>query len=83
VNTMPPATITAFADHGVVERTVDTHIEDERALIDRLETVGVSLTGITDTLLRDGLASFEKSFDTLIAGLEAKRRTLGAAVTAR
>ena len=83
VNTMPPATITAFADHGVVERTVDTHIEDERALIDRLETFGVSLTGITDTLLRDGLASFAKSFDTLIAGLEAKRRTLGAAVTAR
>jgi transaldolase len=83
VNTMPPATITAFADHGVVERTVDTHIDDERALIDRLEAFGVSLTGITDTLLRDGLASFEKSFDTLIAGLEAKRRTLGAAVTAR
>jgi hypothetical protein len=42
----------------------------------------VPLTGITDTLLREGLASFEKSFDTLIAGLESKRRTLGAAVTA-
>jgi transaldolase len=83
VNTMPPATITAFADHGVVQRTVDTHIESERALIDRLEAFGVSLTGITDTLLRDGLASFEKSFDTLIAGLEAKRRTLGAPVTTR
>ena len=79
VNTMPPATITAFADHGIVQRTVDTHLEDERALIDRLDAFGVSLTGITDTLLRDGLASFEKSFDTLIAGLEAKRRTLGVA----
>jgi len=43
----------------------------------------VSLTGITDTLLREGLASFEKSFDTLIAGLEAKRRKLGAAVGTR
>ncbi|HEY2896948.1 MAG TPA: transaldolase [Gemmatimonadaceae bacterium] len=83
VNTMPPATITAFADHGIVQRTVDTHLENERALIDRLETFGVSLTGITDTLLRDGLASFGKSFDTLIAGLEAKRRTLGVEVTAR
>ena len=79
VNTMPPATITAFADHGIEQRTVDTHLEDERALIDRLDAFGVSLTGITDTLLRDGLASFEKSFDTLIAGLEAKRRTLGVA----
>jgi len=83
VNTMPPATIAAFADHGVTERTVDTHLDEERALVTKLEQFGVSLTGITDTLLREGLASFEKSFDTLIAGLEAKRRRLGAAVTAR
>ena len=82
VNTMPPATITAFADHGVTKRTVDTNIDEERALIARLEKFGVPLKGITDTLLREGLASFEKSFDTLIAGLEAKRRTLGATVSA-
>jgi len=83
VNTMPPATIAAFADHGVVQRTVDVHVDEERALIDKLEAFGLSLTGITDTLLREGLASFEKSFDTLIAGLEAKRRKLGAAVGTR
>jgi transaldolase len=83
VNTMPPATITAFADHGVVERTVDTHLDEERALLARLEAFGVPLKSITDTLLREGLASFEKSFDTLIAGLEAKRRTLGATVAAQ
>ncbi|HEY8794457.1 MAG TPA: transaldolase [Gemmatimonadaceae bacterium] len=83
VNTMPPATITAFADHGVTKRTVDTNIDAERALIAKLEKFGVPLDSITDTLLREGLASFEKSFDTLIAGLETKRRTLGAAVTAR
>ncbi|HMA00933.1 MAG: transaldolase [Gemmatimonas sp.] len=82
VNTMPPATIAAFADHGLVQRTVDTHLDEERELIAKLEQCGVSLTGITDTLLREGLASFEKSFDTLIAGLEAKRRKLGAAVSA-
>jgi len=83
VNTMPPATISAFADHGVVKRTVDTNLDAERALIASLEKFGVPLTGITDTLLHDGIASFEKSFETLIAGLESKRRTLGAAVTAR
>jgi transaldolase len=83
VNTMPPATIAAFADHGVIERTVDTHLEEERALIAKLEAFGVSLASITDTLLRDGLASFAKSFDTLIAGLESKRRTVGAAVSTR
>jgi len=83
VNTMPPATITAFADHGVVERTVDTHIDEERALLAKLEAFGVSLPSITDTLLRDGLASFEKSFDSLVAGLQAKRRTLGATASVR
>jgi len=83
VNTMPPATITAFADHGVTKRTVDTNIDAERALVAKLEQFGVPLSEITDTLLREGLASFEKSFDTLIAGLESKRRTLGTGVTAR
>ena len=43
VNTMPPATITAFADHGVVKRTVDTNIDEERALIAKLEKFGVPL----------------------------------------
>jgi transaldolase len=79
---MPPSTITAFADHGETKRTVDTNIDAERALIANLETFGLPLKGITDTLLREGLASFEKSFDTLIAGLESKRRTLGIAVSA-
>ncbi len=83
VNTMPPATIGAFADHGVVERTVDSHIGDERALIAKLESFGVSLSEVTDTLLRDGLASFTRSFDALIAGLEGKRQALGATVQTR
>ncbi|HXT47243.1 MAG TPA: transaldolase [Gemmatimonadaceae bacterium] len=83
VNTMPPATISAFADHGAVERTVDAHVDEERALIARLEASGIMLRDITDTLLRDGLASFAKSFDSLIAGLETKRRSLGATVAAR
>ena len=82
VNTMPPATITSFADHGETKRTVDTNIDAERALVAKLNDFGIPLAGITDTLLREGLASFEKSFDTLIAGLASKRRTLGVAVTA-
>ncbi|MDQ2930296.1 MAG: transaldolase, partial [Gemmatimonadota bacterium] len=83
VNTMPPATIAAFADHGETKRTVDTNIGAERALVAKLHDFGIPLADITDTLLREGLASFEKSFDTLIAGLESKRRTLGVAVTAQ
>jgi transaldolase len=77
VNTMPPATLEAFRDHGVVARTVDSHIEQERALLAELEALGISLREVTDKLLVDGLASFQKSFDSLIVGLEKKEHKLG------
>jgi transaldolase len=77
VNTMPPATIDAFADHGIVKRTVDANVADARAAIDALEKNGISMKAVTDKLLVDGLASFQKSFDTLIAGLQQKTKSLG------
>jgi transaldolase len=76
VNTMPPATIAAFHDHGQVARTVDTGTDEARRQIAELESLGISLTDVTDTLLAAGLASFQKSFDTLIARLEKKVQTL-------
>lgn len=77
VNTMPPATIEAFRDHGVVARTVDTGVNDAHALFEALASIGVDMTDVTDKLLRDGLASFQKSLDALIADLESKTRQLG------
>jgi transaldolase len=76
VNTMPPVTLEAFRNHGVVARTVDANVpEAERTLAD-VEAAGVSLTDVTDQLLRDGIASFQKSYDSLLAGLERKRHAL-------
>jgi transaldolase len=77
VNTMPPATIEAFRDHGVVERTVDANLDEAEHTISALAANGILLADVTDKLLIDGLASFQKSFDTLIAGLERKARALG------
>ena len=77
VNTMPPQTIEAFRDHGVVARTVDTGVDEAQRTIDRLEQNGVSMRDVTDKLLTDGLASFQKSFETLLAGLERKTKALG------
>jgi transaldolase len=77
VNTMPPQTIEAFRDHGVVARTVDAGLDDARRAIDALEQNGVSMRDVTDKLLTDGLASFQKSFETLLAGLEKKTKALG------
>jgi transaldolase len=77
VNTMPPATIVAFKDHGEVERTVDKDYDGARKTIAALEANGISMTDVTDKLLTDGLASFQKSFDTLLAGLREKTKKLG------
>jgi transaldolase len=77
VNTMPPATIEAFRDHGEVKRTVDANLESAEQTIGALAAIGIPLPDVTDKLLTDGLASFQKSFDTLVAGLERKASALG------
>ena len=77
VNTLPPATLDAFRDHGTAARTVDTGIAEARATLAQVGAAGVDLRAATDQLLTEGLASFQKSFDTLIAGLEAKASALG------
>jgi transaldolase len=77
VNTMPPQTITAFADHGEVARTVDKDIPAAEAAIRDLGQLGVSIDDVTAKLLVDGLASFQKSYDTLISGLAKKTKALG------
>ena len=77
VDTMPPATINAFIDHGTVERTVDKNIREAQRVMEQLAEIGVDFNDVTNRLLVDGLASFQKSFDSLIAGLERKTKTLG------
>ena len=76
VNTLPPATLEAFRDHGEVRGSVVEHVADAERVLSALESQGVSLQAVTDTLLADGLASFEHSFVTLLAGLNRKRAAL-------
>jgi transaldolase len=78
VNTMPPATIDAFRDHGEAARTVDRDLPGERKFIAELEAAGVSMQDVTKLLLVEGLASFQKSFDALLGRLEHKTRAVAA-----
>ena len=79
INTMPPALIEAFRDHGDVQRTVDKRVGAAEGVLREIEAVGISLREVTDKLLVDGLASFQKSFDSLTAGIERKMSQLSAA----
>ncbi|MCR4339387.1 MAG: transaldolase [Gemmatimonadaceae bacterium] len=76
VNTLPPATLEAFRDHGVVKRRLTEGLDQAQLCLAELEAVGISMEEVTDKLLVDGLASFQKSFDQLTAGLAKKMSLL-------
>jgi transaldolase len=72
VNTMPDDTITAFIDHGTLARTVDAGIDEAEGTWAALAAAGVDMDDVADTLEREGVATFQKSFDQLIDALTAK-----------
>ncbi|MDO8362406.1 MAG: transaldolase [Actinomycetota bacterium] len=76
VNTLPDATIEAFADHGTAARTIDTDVAGAETTWRRLGEVGVDMDDVAEKLERDGVASFQKSFDDLLAALATKAEQL-------
>jgi transaldolase / glucose-6-phosphate isomerase len=76
VDTMPPATIVAFNDHGVVARTVDQNLEEAHQVIRDLEAVGIHMDQVTQELEDEGVASFAKSYETLNGAIAGKRDAL-------
>jgi transaldolase / glucose-6-phosphate isomerase len=73
VNTMPPATIKAFKDHGRAVATLMENVEDARDLMDKLAEVGIDMKAVTQKLEDDGVASFFKSFESLLKVIETRR----------
>ena len=78
VNTLPEATIEAFADHGHLARRVDADLDEATATWSGLAAAGIDLDDVADTLEREGVASFQKSFDELLGALETKATELRA-----
>jgi transaldolase len=78
VNTLPDATLEAFADHGNLARRVDADVDQAEAAWRDLTAVGVDLDDVAAKLERDGVSSFQKSFDELLAALGSKADELRA-----
>lgn len=76
VNTLPPATLDAFNDHGVVETRIHRDLDAARALFGRLAALGVPAEALIDQLEGEGVASFAKSYDDLLGALETRRLEL-------
>lgn len=76
VNTMPDPVVEKFNDHGTVARTVDADIEGAREQLRKLVQVGVDIADVGVTLENEGVASFTKSYDDLLAVLTDKYEAL-------
>ena len=74
VNTIPPATMDAFRDHGTVRRTLDADIAAADATMSNLEKAGISMRKVTDQLLDEAIKLFADAFAKLIAAVEQKKR---------
>ena len=71
-NTLPPATLEAFRDHGKVARAIDTDMDDAESTFAGLTELGSDLDASTEKLQRDGVAAFANSFEDLLGALRNK-----------
>jgi transaldolase len=69
INTMPPATLAAFRDHGRVADALTGSAPEASAALDELAAAGVDLDAVTARLLDEGVAAFADSMRDLLAGL--------------
>src|SRR5579863_7937136 len=84
VNTVPPATLDAFRDHGKPRDSLEENVEEARHVLAELEKSGVSLDAITEELVEDGVKLFADAADKLYGAVAFKRATvLGSAIGAQ
>ncbi len=70
VNTVPPATLDAFRDHGKPRASLTENLEAARKTMADLASVGIVMKDVTDKLTTDGVKLFADAFDTLLAQVE-------------
>lgn len=76
VDTMPPATVDAFREHGKVRASLEEGLDEAAEIFHRLQRAGIDTDAATAKLQVDGVKLFADSFDTLMQALAAKRQAL-------
>src|SRR5579871_5382321 len=81
VNTVPPATLDAFRDHGKVRDSLEDDLPGAERMLAEFARAGISLDAITDQLVDEGVKLFADAFDKLLGAVAQKRaKLLGAKV---
>jgi transaldolase len=73
VNTMPPATMDDYRDHGTPRLTVTEGVDQARVIQKNFAAIGIDFNEVGETLQKEGVESFTKSFEDLM-GVIKKRR---------
>jgi transaldolase / glucose-6-phosphate isomerase len=76
VNTLPPATFTAFRDHGKARLTIEENLDEARSTLAKLAEVGIDLKQVCQKLQDDGVKAFADSFESLMQSITSKRAAL-------
>jgi transaldolase/glucose-6-phosphate isomerase len=73
INTVPPATLEAFRDHGVAEVTITRDLEQAQDVLRQLEALGISMDGVTQELEEEGVKAFADAFAQLLKTIDDRR----------
>jgi transaldolase/glucose-6-phosphate isomerase len=76
VNTMPPATMDAYRDHGRPRPSLEEDVATAQRIMDALPGAGISIDAVTAKLVEDGVRLFADAADQLYAAVQKKRRTV-------
>ncbi|MGH3116446.1 MAG: transaldolase [Gaiellales bacterium] len=79
ISTMPEETIRAFQDHGRIDLTLESGLDEAHHLFQQLYSAGIDYDDVVATLEREGIEKFVLSFNELLARVRDKRRHLAAA----
>jgi len=72
VNTLPPATLEAFRDHGHVSHVITNNLKDAESVMSDLKTLGIDFEHCCEELLNEGLKLFSTAFDQLLEAVDHK-----------
>jgi len=83
VNTIPPATLDAYRDHGRPRASLEADVDAARKEMSNLASVGVSMKAVTDKLTEDGVKLFADAFDQLLAAVDKQAKAVAASPASR
>jgi transaldolase / glucose-6-phosphate isomerase len=73
INTMPPATMDAFREHGNLRASLEEDLDEARGVMEALDRLGISIDEITAEVLDDGIHLFADAMDKLLGAIARKR----------